>query len=215
MSDAPQPWLASDAPVASDARRHAPATLRNRDAILAVLRDHLPASGTILEIASGSGEHVTWFADQLPALRWQPSDPDPAALASITAWGKNVAQGTVLEPLIIDASLSDWPATHADAILCCNMVHIAPWDAAIGLFAGAGRLLTPGAPLILYGPFIEADVPTAESNAAFDISLKARDLRWGLRDVADLEALALQKKLYLALRIAMPANNLALIWRKR
>lgn len=216
MTQAPQPWQPGEAPAAADERRHAPATLRNRDAILAVLRDHLPASGTVLEVASGSGEHVCWFADHLPALVWQPSDPDPAALASITAWSKDVSQETVLSPLLLDASrpVGDWPLDHADAILCCNMVHIAPWEATIGLMAGAGALLPSGAPLILYGPFIQDGVATASSNLDFDQSLRSRDERWGLRNVAAVEAEANRNGLALDHSLAMPANNLSLIFRK-
>lgn len=216
MTGAPQPWQPGDAPVDAHARRHAPATLRNRDAILAVLRDQLPASGTVLEVASGSGEHAVWFADHLPALVWQPSDPDTAALASITAWSKDVAHGKVLPPIQLDAAApaADWPITQADAILCCNMVHIAPWAATIGLMAGAGSLLPPGAPLILYGPFIEDGVETAQSNLDFDASLRSRDSRWGLRTVAAVEAEGNRTGLRLDGILAMPANNLTLIFRK-
>jgi hypothetical protein len=216
VTQAPQPWQPGEAPAAADERRHAPATLRNRDAILAVLRDHLPTSGSILEIASGSGEHVCWFADQLPALVWQPSDPDLAALTSITAWSKDVSQGTVLSPLLIDAArlVADWPVAHADAILCCNMVHIAPWEATIGLMAGAGALLPSGAPLILYGPFIQEGVETAPSNRDFDASLRSRNDQWGLRTVAAVAAEAKQNGLTLDLVLTMPANNLSLIFRK-
>ena len=216
MSGPAQPWQPGEAPMGADARRHAPATLRNREPILAVLRDHLPASGTVLEIASGSGEHAVWFADQLPRLVWQPSDPDPAALASIDAWRSDVEHGTVLPPLLLDASaaVADWPLARADAILCCNMTHIAPWDATVGLMAGAGQLLAPGAPLILYGPFLQDGVETAQSNLDFDASLRSRNDQWGLRSVPAVEAVAKRNGLELDLIRAMPANNLALIFRK-
>ena len=216
MTGPAQPWQPGEAPIGVDARRHAPATLRNREPILDVLRDHLPASGTVLEIASGSGEHAVWFADQLPSLVWQPSDPDPAALASINAWRSDVARGTVLPPLLLDASApaADWPIDRADAILCCNMTHIAPWEATVGLMAGAGRLLAPGAPLILYGPFLEDGVETAPSNLDFDLSLKARNPAWGLRSVASIEAEGAQSTLHYSHSLPMPANNLALIFRK-
>jgi hypothetical protein len=130
---------------------------------------------------------------------------------------KDVQQGTVLEPLLLDASapVTDWPLSRAEAILCCNMAHIAPWEATLGLFAGAGRVLASGGPLILYGPFIEPNVATAASNLAFDASLKQRDPCWGLRDTRDLATLAAAAGLDLAARIAMPANNIALVWRKR
>ena len=214
MNDAPQPWQIGDATGPSDVRRHAPATLRNRDAILAVLRAELPPTGTILEVASGSGEHVVWFAGQMDGLVWQPSDPEPAALASIADWSRDAPSGTVLPPVMLDSAAPEWPVIHADALLCCNMVHIAPWQAAVGLFAGAGRILPSGAPLILYGPFIEADVETAPGNVAFDASLKERDPRWGLRRFDALDTLAVANGLVFARRYAMPANNLALAWRK-
>ena len=210
----PQPWVPGEGEQA-DPRRHAPATARNRDAILSVLRDVLPASGTVLEVASGSGEHIVQFAAALPALNWQPSDPDPAALASIAAWVADSGQASIAAPLHLDAATVDWPVDRADAILCCNMVHIAPWSAAVGLFAGAGRLLPAGAPLILYGPFIEDGVETAPSNLAFDESLRARNPAWGIRHVANLDALARAAGLDGPERITMPANNLMLIWRKR
>jgi Protein of unknown function (DUF938) len=213
LTGAPQPWLPGEAP-SEDARRHAPATLRNRDAILAVLQSELPTTGTILEIASGSGEHIVHFAAAMPALNWHPSDPDPSALASIAAHAGQTLLANLAPPALIDAAAADWPVTRADALLCCNMVHIAPWSAAQGLFAGAGRLLLPGAPLLLYGPFIEADVPTADSNLAFDASLKDRNPEWGLRDVTALDALAQSAGLRRTHRIAMPANNLMLVWRR-
>lgn len=209
-----EPWTPGGAKAAPDARRHAPATLRNRDAILAVLAEELPADGTVLEVASGSGEHAVHFATALPALRWQPSDPDADALASIDAWVAATGVANVAPALRVDAAASDWPLKEADAVFCANMVHIAPWEAAVGLFAGAGRLLPPGAALILYGPFIEDGVPTAESNLAFDVSLKSRDPRWGLRTAAALDALADAAGLTRTRRVAMPANNLMLVWRK-
>lgn len=198
-----------------DARRHAPATLRNRDAILAVLAEELPVVGTVLEVASGSGEHAVHFAAALPSIRWLPSDPDADALASIHAWTKATGVANVAPALMLDAAATNWPPVEADAIFCANMVHIAPWEAAEGLFAGAGRLLDPGTPLILYGPFIEEGVPTAESNLAFDSSLKCRDPRWGLRTVAALDALAVEAGLARTRRVAMPANNLILVWRRK
>lgn len=207
----PQPWMPSDTAGVS-AKRHAPATARNRDAIADVLADWLPASGTVLEVASGSGEHAIHFAAAFPHLLWQPSDPDPAGLASIAAWRAEAGLPNVAPPLALDAAAPDWPVDHADAILCINMVHISPWDATLGLFAGAARLLDPGAPLILYGPYIEPGVPTAESNLAFDANLRARDAAWGLRDTEAVKAAA--AGLALAERRAMPANNLMLLFRR-
>lgn len=194
------------------ARRHAPATARNRDPIAAVLEAELPAEGLVLEIASGSGEHCAFFAGQFPALQWQPSDPDEAALASIADWCEGLPN--VLPPLALDAAAQDWPVAAADAILCVNMVHISPWEATLGLMAGAARLLAPGAPLILYGPYRRRDMPTAESNEAFDLSLKARDPRWGLRHVEDVSAAAATQGLVLRRIVEMPANNLSLAFRR-
>ena len=146
-------------------RKHAPATLRNRMAIADVLRAVLPRSGIVLEVASGSGEHAAYFAGEFPALDWQPSDPDPSARALIAAWCAGLAN--VLRPLALDAAADDWPVARADAVLCINMAHISPWAATLGLLAGAARVLTPDAPLILYGPFRQAGVPLADGNAAF------------------------------------------------
>lgn len=212
LPDPSQPWSPQDAPAIVDDRRHAPATLRNRDAIAAVLAHHLPPSGLVVEIASGSGEHAAYFAPRFHSLSWQPSDPDPAALASIRAWTAGLTN--VAAAVALDAASLHWPVARADALLCCNMVHIAPWSAAVGLFAGAGRLLPAGAPIILYGPFLEDDVPTADSNLAFDADLRARNPDWGLRDVAALDALAWDHGLARVDRVPMPANNLSLVWRR-
>jgi hypothetical protein len=195
-------------------KRHAPATLRNRDAIAAVLQDELPAAGLVVEVASGSGEHIVYFAQKFPALLWQPSDPDPAAAASVAAWREETGLDNVAAPLMLDASAAPWPVERADAILCINMVHISPWAATLGLMAGAGRLLTAGAPLILYGPFVEDDVPTAASNIDFDADLRARDAAWGLRNARDVSAAAAQHGLAIARRVVMPANNLMLVYRR-
>jgi len=211
MASSP-PWMPSDG--GSDDRRHAPATLRNRDAIAAVLAEWLPDTGTVLEVASGSGEHIVHFAATFPALDWQPSDPDPAGLVSIAAWCADAGLANIAPPLALDASAGEWPIERADAILCINMVHISPWDATLGLFAGAARLLPIGAPLILYGPYVEPDVPTADSNIAFDASLRARDPAWGLRQIDDVKASAIAAGLVFAERRAMPANNLMLLFRR-
>ena len=208
----PQPWMPGDGGSAD--KRHAPATLRNRDAIAAVLADWLPPSGTVLEVASGSGEHAIHFAAAFPHLVWQPSDPDPAGLTSIAAWRAEAGLANVAPPLALDAAASDWPVEQADAILCINMVHISPWEATLGLFAGAARLRVPGAPLILYGPYIESDVPTAESNLAFDANLRARDPAWGLRDTDMVKSAARAAGLAFIERRAMPANNLMLLFRR-
>jgi hypothetical protein len=190
-------------------KRQAPAAARNVEPIGDVLANWLPASGLILEIASGTGEHALAFARRFPNLEWQPSDPDPEALASISAWQ---AEGppNLRPPVHLDVCTHQWPVDRADALLCINMVHIAPWEASLGLLDGAARLLDKGAPLILYGPWLEADVESAPSNLAFDQSLKARDPRWGLRLVEDFAAEALSRGLILADRRAMPANNIML-----
>lgn len=208
----PQPWMPGDGERAD--KRHAPATLRNRDAIAAVLAGWLPATGTVLEVASGSGEHAVHFAGAFPHLDWQPSDPDPAGLTSIAAWRAEAGLANIAPPVALDAAADAWPIEQADAVLCINMIHISPWDATLGLFVGAARLLARGAPLILYGPYIEPDVPTAESNLAFDISLRTRDPAWGLRDTEAVKVAAAEVGLVFAERRAMPANNLMLLFRR-
>ncbi len=210
------PWVAGEA-AAEAQKRHAPATLRNRDAILSVLNAECGDTRRLLEIASGSGEHALYFAAAMPGMLWQPSDADADALASIAAWSADASLANILPPIALDMADQRWPtrlAERPDALLCCNMVHIAPWEAAEGLFAGAGKVLPPGAPLILYGPFIEEGVATADSNLAFDADLRARDARWGLRTVAALDSLAAAAGLTRTARYALPANNLSLVWRR-
>lgn len=210
MASSP-PWMPSDG--GSDAKRHAPATLRNRDAIAAVLAEWLPATGTVLEVASGSGEHIVHFAATFPALDWQPSDPDPAGLVSIAAWCGEAGLAKIAPPLALDASAGEWPIEYADAILCINMVHISEWAATVGLFIGSAKLLHKGAPLILYGPYFRKDHPTAPSNLAFDESLRARNAEWGIRWLEDATELAEAKGFALAEAREMPANNLMLLYR--
>lgn len=197
------------------AKQHAPATLRNREPIAEVLVRELPGRGTVLEIAAGTGEHAVFFAERFPALRWQPTDPSPEALASIAAYRDDYDGGNLREPLLLDAAAPDsWPVAQAAAIVCINMVHISPWEATLGLFAGAARILgTTGGPLILYGPYLEQGVETATSNLDFDASLKARDPRWGLRHAEDLDRLAAEHGMARTVRVAMPANNIMLIYR--
>jgi len=197
------------------AKRHAPATLRNREAIAEVLGRELPASGTVLEIAAGSGEHAVFFAEAFAALTWLPSDPSPEALASIAEYRADYAGTNLSAPVMLDAADPDsWPVAEAAAIVCINMVHISPWAATQGLFRGAARLLgSSGGPLIIYGPFLEDGVATATSNLAFDESLKGRDRAWGLRRAEDLDSLAAAHGLARTARHAMPANNLTLAFR--
>ena len=198
----------------------APAVARNREPILAVLRrvvtlPILPERGLVLEIASGSGEHAVYFAAALPGLTWQPSDPDPEARESITAYRAAMALPNVLPPLALDAAASRWPVTQADVIVTINMIHIAPWAAAEGLMAGAERLLPASGVLFLYGPFREHGRHTAPSNAAFDESLRARNREWGVRDLDEVAALASRHGFALEERVAMPANNLSVVFRRR
>jgi len=192
----------------------APAALRNRDAIAEVLRDELPSQGVILEIASGTGEHAVHFAATFPSVHWQPSDADQSALGSIAAWRAEAGLGNLLAPLRLDAAAPDWPMAQADAIVCINMVHISEWCATLGLFRGCANLLPSGAPLILYGPYLEDDVPTVPSNLTFDCSLKERNSEWGLRNLADVDRVAAEYGFSRTRRVAMPANNLALVYRR-
>ncbi|WP_286159004.1 DUF938 domain-containing protein [Methylobacterium sp. Leaf456] len=192
----------------------APAAARNGAAILDVLRAVLPPGGTVLEVASGTGEHAVRFAAALPTLRWQPSDPDRRALGSIAAHARLAGLPNLLAPLELDAGATDWSVTRAEAVLCVNMIHIAPWAATEGLLAGAGRLLPEGGPLVLYGPFRIGGAHTAESNARFDADLRMRDPEWGVRDLEAVLAAAAGHGLGLAEQIAMPANNLSLVLRK-
>lgn len=198
----------------TDHRLEYPATARNRDAILDVLRGVLPASGLVLEVASGSGEHVVHFARAFPGLTFQPSDPEDAALQSIAAWTQDSGLTNIKPPVMLDAASSHWPVTAAGAILCINMIHISPWDASEGLFHGAARLLSAGAPLYLYGPYRRADVVTAPSNEAFDESLKVRNPKWGLRDLEAVTALARDNGFSGPAITEMPANNLSVAFRR-
>lgn len=199
---------------AADARLHAPATQRNREPILEVLMRLLPAEGTVLELASGTGEHAVWFAQQLRPLVWQPSDADPDMRASIAAHARAQGVATIRDPLAIDVSAEDWPIDRADAAVCINLIHIAPWMAAEGLFAGAARVLPAGAPLVLYGPFKRGGVHTAESNARFDRSLRAQNPAWGVRDLDEVDALA-QARGFAPLEVVeMPANNLTVAYER-
>ncbi|WP_082400173.1 DUF938 domain-containing protein [Citromicrobium sp. WPS32] len=197
------------------AKRESPAAQRNREPIADVLADVLPERGIVLEMASGTGEHVVHFAKRFAHLDWYPSDPDAEARASIAAHVAQAGIANVMPPLALDAAASEWPLDAADAIVCINMVHISPWQATEGLFAGAARLLPPmDGPLFLYGPYLEREVETAPSNLAFDESLRARDPRWGLRDLANVDALAKRHGFTRTLRVAMPANNLIVVYRK-
>jgi SAM-dependent methyltransferase len=202
-----------------DPRLSSPAARRNRDPILAVLRRVLPAEGAVLEVASGSGEHAVWLAAHLPGLVFQPSDPEPASRASISAWIAREGLPNVRAPLALDATDEDWAlpaeiAARLVAVLCINMGHVAPWQATLGLLRGAGRVLRSGGVLYLYGPYKREGRHTAPSNAAFDASLRARDPASGVRDLEDVVAAAGRAGLALASVEEMPANNLSIIFRK-
>jgi SAM-dependent methyltransferase len=195
--------------------RSSPAAERNREPIADVLREVLPERGLILEVASGTGEHAVHFARAFPKLLFQPSDPEPAAVRSIAAWRAEAGLFNLLEPVALDARAREWPVDEADAMLCINMIHISPRGATEGLMRGAERLLPPGAPLVLYGPYRRAGVITAPSNEAFDESLKASDQQWGLRDLEAVAAEAEANGLAFERLWEMPANNLTLLFRRR
>ena len=202
----------------SDARLASPAAERNAAPIAQVLAGVLPAGtsspGLVLEVASGSGQHVAHFARAFPALTWQPTDREPRHRASIAAWREEAALPNLLAPLELDV-MHPWPVARADAMLCINMVHISPWAATLALFAGAARVLPDGAPLYLYGPYRRRGVATAQSNEAFDADLRARDPAWGLRDLDEVAGVARDAGFECVDVVAMPANNLSVIFHRR
>ena len=199
----------------SDARLFSPAVERNCRPILDVLRQVLPPAGLVLEIASGSGQHAAFFAPHFPALTWQPSDADANARVSIGAWAKTTGAENLRPPLDLDAAASEWPLARADAVVCINMIHIAPWPACLGLLQGAARILPPDGVLYLYGPFRRDGKHTAPSNTAFDADLKARNPEWGVRDVGEVGAAAAAAGFGPPSIIPMPANNLSVVLRRR
>jgi len=199
------------------ARRDAPATRRNAAAILEVLRETLPETGTILEIGSGTGQHASAFAPALAPRLWLPSDPDPGQRASIAAWIADMDPPRPLPPRAIDAAAPEWDVRAEDnitAITSANVIHISPWSTSQGLIAGAGRILPPGGVLHFYGPFKRGGVHTTDSNAAFDASLRARDPAWGVRDLDDIKALAKTAGLILDRVIDMPSNNFSVVFKR-
>ena len=198
----------------SDDRQYAPATLRNRDFILDVLRDVLPTTEVILEVASGSGEHVVHFARNFPSLVFQPSDPDPDARLSVAAWARATGLTNVRPPVSLDVSEQVWPIASANAIICINMVHISPWEATLGLMKGAAAILPRGSPLYLYGPYVRKGLATAPSNVAFDRNLRARNSTWGLRDLEAVAAMARSAAFSAPVITEMPANNLSVVFRR-
>ena len=213
-----------------DARQYAPATQRNREAILDVLLQVLPPAGTVLEVSSGTGEHAIFFAPRLHPRKWIPSDPNPVAQASIAAWRACCPADNLYPPLVLDACEPAWiveqeklPELLQDmsfrrnsimAIVNINMIHIAPWSACLGLMAGARRILPTGGILYLYGPFKQCGKHTSSSNAAFDESLRAQNLDWGVRDLDEVVTAAQAQNLSLVETQAMPANNLSVIFKR-
>ena len=195
-----------------DARLFAPAAARNREPILAALRPILPAAGLILEVASGTGEHCAHLAAALPGLQFQPTDPQPESLASIDAWCGGLPN--VRPAAALDAACTDWPIAAGDAVLCINMIHIAPWAATQGLIRGGARLLPPGGPLMLYGPYFQHGQPPAPGNTAFDADLRARNPAWGVRQLEDVAALAAAAGFGPPRVTPMPANNLVVTFRR-
>jgi SAM-dependent methyltransferase len=197
-----------------DPRQYRPHVARNRDPILDILQRILPPRGLVLEIASGSGEHAAFFAQALPALSWQPTDPEPEALASIAAHRAASGAANLLPPLQLDVTAPAWPIERADVVMCCNMIHIAPWVACEGLIAGAQRVLAAGGVLYLYGPYKIDGRHTAPSNQDFDDYLHAQNAAWGIRDLADVTVLAKRHDLTLVETVPMPANNFSVIFRR-
>jgi hypothetical protein len=197
-----------------DNRRSAPATLRNREPILDVLRPLLPRAGLALEIASGTGQHGVHFARGLPQLTWQPSDPSREARQSIAGWVAAEGLANIRPPLDLDAAAEKWPIEHAVAVICINMTHISPWSSTVGLMRGAGRILASRAPLYLYGPYRRPRQQLEPSNAAFDLDLRTRNPQWGLRDLDDLTKCAHDYGLGLEQVIEMPANNISVVFRR-
>ncbi len=194
----------------TDARRFSPSAARNRGPILDVLRPRLPSTGLLLEVASGTGEHCAHLAAALPGLTFQPTDPDPDALASIDAWCGGLPN--VRPALALDATAAEWLVTAADAVLCINMIHIAPWEAAVGLVAGAARVLRPGGMLALYGPFMCGGRHTGPGNVAFDADLRGRNPAWGIRGLEDVAALAAEARFGKPEVLQMPADNLMVLF---
>lgn len=210
-----------------DRRQYAPAFQRNCDAIVAVLQQYLPSQGIVLEIASGTGEHAAYFARRFPHLQWLPSDVAPSQLDSITAWRNHDCLANLCQPMVLDMLEPSWPekvgmALAAEnlsmsdvvAIVNINMIHIAPWEVTVGLMAGAAKVLSSLGHLYVYGPFIQAGQPTTPSNLAFDQSLRSHDSTWGIRHLEDVVTVAAQQGLVLRETVAMPANNLSVIWQR-
>jgi SAM-dependent methyltransferase len=197
-----------------DCRETAPSAERNKQPIVEVLTRVLPASGLVLEIGSGTGQHVAHFARALPQLEFQPSEMDESRHASIAAWIAHEKLTNVREPIAFDLSRPPLPVRAADAVVCINVIHISPWEATLGLMRGAGEILPPGGVLVTYGPYKRGGQHTAPSNEAFDADLRRRDSRWGVRDMDEVARVAREAGLALEETVAMPANNLTLVFRR-
>ena len=195
---------------------YSPAADRNKRAILEVLLNVLPNEGAALEIASGTGQHVAWFAAGLPGWAWQPSDAQADGFDSISAWVAEQAVSNVLKPVVIDVMAANWllASRKFDLIYCANMLHIAPWATCAALMRGSARHLAPGGRLVTYGPYFEDKVPTSPGNLAFDQSLRERNPTWGIRRLEDITQQAAAAGLKLLTRHAMPANNVLLVWQR-
>jgi len=203
-----------DLNASDDGRLASPSAARNREPIAVVLAQVLPPSGVVLEVGSGTGEHVLHFAHVMPQLIWQPSEQDEACLRSISAWVAVATQTNLRQPLFLDVAAAQWPIAAADAVICINMIHIAPWSAAHALLRGASRILPTGGLLCLYGPYRVAGEHTSASNRAFDAQLRAMNSDWGVRDLDAVSDEARALKLDLERTFQMPANNLIAVFRK-
>ncbi len=199
----------------TDARMQSPSVARNRDPILAVLRQHLDGVRSVLEIASGSGGHVVHFAQALPGVTFQPTDPDGPSRSSIDAWVAESGLANVRPALALDVTAQPWPVAAADAVICINMIHIAPWAATLGLMRGAAQVLPVGGLLFLYGPYRRGGAHTADSNGAFDADLRRRNPAWGIRDLDAVADAATAEGFGAPIVVAMPANNFSVIFRRR
>jgi len=215
---------------ANDLRQYAPATQRNREPILEILLQVLPSTGTILEVASGSGEHAVFFAPYLTPRKWLPSDPNPISRDSIIAWSAHFSSHNLYPPIDLDVRAPIWSVEkeassewldHREldnspirAIVSINMIHISPWSASLGLMAGANRILSPGGILYLYGPYKKGGKHTSPSNAAFDESLRAQNPEWGIRDLDEVVAAADTQHLTLLETYQMPANNFSVVFQR-
>jgi SAM-dependent methyltransferase len=206
----PTAWAGQE----SDGRLLAPAAERNKGPILEVLRRVLPEHGEVVEIASGTGQHVAHFGGAFRGLQWQPTDPDEEMHGSILRWIEHEGLTNVRPPIALDVGVNPWPIDHADGIVCINMIHVAPWQAALDLMQGAGRVLRPGGVLFLYGPYRRFGRHTAPSNAAFDAQLRRINPHWGVRDMEAVIDVAQQHGLGGEEIVPMPANNHALVLRK-